>query len=213
MATERVENLAPLPEKIQPPLVRKRRIITFAIVTVLNIALIVVLWTQLMTPSANAPQDNNSLVGNAYTTLQGKPAPDFALPALNGESPQLRPSDFKGKALMINFWYSTCPPCKEEAPFLQQAWTRLTAQGSSVVLLGIDTPPDSEGEATAFLQDQKISYLNVRDEGGKTGINYGITGNPETFFIDKNGIVVSRWRGPLTESSLRTELARIGVQY
>jgi cytochrome c biogenesis protein CcmG/thiol:disulfide interchange protein DsbE len=212
MATESVENLepTPAPEHSQSKPAQKRRIITFVVVTLLNISLLALLWTQLMAPHSN---NTNSAVGNAPTTLQGQPAPDFTLPVLSadGGSQQLSMSDLKGKVVLVNFWYSSCDPCKAEAPFLQQAWTKLQSQG--VVLLGVDTPPDLQSDALTFMRDKGITYTNVYAGDNKAGIAYGITGNPETFFIDRDGKVVSRWRGPLTESSLRTELAQLGVTY
>src|SRR5689334_7703047 len=135
MATESIENLEPIPapEAIYSSSVRRRRIIIFVVVTLLNISLLVVLWTQLTTPRASTSQDNSSVVGNVPTLLQGKSAPDFTLATLtlHGEGKQLRLSDLRGKAVMLNFWSSSCGPCQQEAPFLQETWTKLQSNAST----------------------------------------------------------------------------------
>lgn len=217
MATESIDNLEPIPapQKIHPASGQKRRIIIFVVVTLVNISLLIVLWTQLMTPRASTSQDDTSVVGNAPTTLQGKSAPDFTLAILNGESKQISLSSLKGKAVMLNFWSSSCIPCQQEAPFLQQTWTKLQSSASTkdVVLLGLDSSDPNIQDAQNFLSTYGITYPNIRDNGTQTGFDYGITGWPETFFIDKNGIVSSHWRGPLDETSVRSQLAKIGVQY
>jgi len=189
---------------------RKRSIMIFVIVSLLNVGLLVVLWTQLLTPRSGQSQvENSSTVGFVSSPLLGKPAPDFTLPVLNGNGAKLHLADLKGKVVMVNFWASWCGPCQQEAPTLQRVWAK--GQSKGVVLLGVDGV-ESESDALKFVYQHGISYQNVRDTiDGATAISYGATANPETFFINQNGIVVARWLGPIDEQNVQAELAKLHV--
>ncbi|GAC1378379.1 MAG: hypothetical protein PVS3B1_13240 [Ktedonobacteraceae bacterium] len=187
---------------------RKRSIIIFVVVSLLNVGLLAVLWTQLLTPRASAPQSPNdpSIVGFISSPLVGKPAPDFKLPTLNGSAKQLRLADLKGKPVILNFWSSSCPPCQVETPFLQKSWPVLQTRGVS--LIGVDGY-EQTSNAQGFLKRYGVTYPNVQDTlDGATGISFGVTGNPETYFIDKDGVVVARWIGALNEQGLQSGLAK-----
>lgn len=192
---------------------RKRSIVIFVVVSMLNIALLALLWTQLLTPGANAPQNQESLVGNISSPLQGKQAPDFTLPLMNGTDEQLRLADFKGQVVLLNFWASNCPPCHDEAPLLQDVWTKLQTQDQEVVLIGINIYDLGEEEANAFLQTYGITYPNVRATDSTVAISYGTTGQPETFLIDTQGDVVARWQGELRDENVRGLLANMDISY
>jgi len=187
---------------------RRRSIIIFTVVSLLNVGLLILLWSQLTTP---APGLNTSSVGdapaNANDPLIGKPAPDFTLAALSAHvEPALHLASLKGKPLVINFWGSSCAPCAEEAPLLQAAWQRARAQG--VVFIGIDYQ-DTQSDGLSFLQKHGITYLNAIDANGATAINYGVTGTPETFFINPQGVVVATMRSELTAQVLQAKLASL----
>jgi cytochrome c biogenesis protein CcmG/thiol:disulfide interchange protein DsbE len=190
---------------------RKRSITIFIVVSVLNAALLILLWTQLLTPAQHASSMQNNTIdsglGDVSSPLIGKPAPDFTLAKLS-ESGNVRLSDFKGKPVILNFWASWCDPCNAEAPFLQKTWqTRLQNQGA--VLIGIDGQ-EKASAAQAFLQKYKISYVNVQDTlDGSVGIRYGVAGFPTTIFIDRNGTVVAKSIAQLDEKTLNQELKKL----
>ncbi len=190
---------------------RKRNITIFAVVSIINVALLALLWTQLLTPAANQPNtplSSTSGLGDASSPLIGKPMPDFTLSTLNGNTAKIHLADFKGKPLVLNFWASWCTPCTQEAPLLQKAVPQLQAQG--VVFIGIDGQEASSADALKFMQKYGVNYLNVQDTiDGSTAISYGATGFPETFFINRNGIIVARWAGPLNDKGLQNEIAKI----
>jgi cytochrome c biogenesis protein CcmG/thiol:disulfide interchange protein DsbE len=192
------------------PRSRKRSIITFVVVSLLNVGLLIVLWTQLLTPRSGLSQtDSSSTVGFGSSPLIGKPAPDITLPVLNGNGAKLHLASLKGKIVMVNFWASWCQPCQQEASALQQLWTRWQSKG--VVLLGVDGP-ESESDALNFVHQHGITYQNVRDTiDGATAISYGATANPETFFINQDGIVVARWIGPIDEQRVQAELTKLHI--
>jgi cytochrome c biogenesis protein CcmG/thiol:disulfide interchange protein DsbE len=106
-------------------------------------------------------------------------APAFELPRLEGGS--LSSSELEGRPVVINFWASWCTPCREEAPLLERTWREYKDDG--VVILGINIK-DSITEARKFVDEFGITYPIVRDESGELERDFGLTGLPETFFID-----------------------------
>lgn len=123
-------------------------------------------------------------------------AADFELKLFDGKT--IRLSDFEGKKpVVINFWASWCGPCREEAPTLAKV---SKTYSNKVEFLGI-VINDSQANAEAFMKEFGIDYDNGLDTS-KIGDAYGITGIPETFWIDKDGQVVDRWIGAIDEANL-----------
>jgi cytochrome c biogenesis protein CcmG/thiol:disulfide interchange protein DsbE len=126
--------------------------------------------------------------GVAAKVVKGKavPAPELDLPRLNGDG-NLSLESLRGKVVVVNFWQSSCYPCKLEARDVaaaSRAWA-----GKEVVFLGVDAQ-DLKSSARAYMKKYKVTYPNVRDALGKTWPKWGVTGVPETFFIDRRGRVV-----------------------
>jgi cytochrome c biogenesis protein CcmG, thiol:disulfide interchange protein DsbE len=192
--------------QVSPGRSRKRSIIIFVVVSLLNAGLLALLWSQLVTP---APGLNNSSTGNALTgtndPLKGKPAPDFTLAALSTHAePPIHLANLRGKPVVINFWASWCSPCADEAPLLQAAWQHAGTKG--VIFIGIDYQ-DTQSDGLSFLQKQGITYPSAIDANGATAINYGVTGTPETFFIDRRGVVIATVRSQITAQQLQRNIA------
>jgi cytochrome c biogenesis protein CcmG, thiol:disulfide interchange protein DsbE len=120
-------------------------------------------------------------------------APAFTLERLDGKG-DLSLDSLRGKTLVLNFWASWCGPCKDETPLLQEAWGRWRDKG--VVFLGIDVK-DFRGDAKDFLARYGVTYPNVYDGKGSTVGRYGVTGFPETYFVDADGKVRYRIAGPV----------------
>lgn len=117
----------------------------------------------------------------------GKKAPDFELPNADGETVSL--SDFSGSPILINFWYTGCPPCRTEMPYLQQVYSEM--QGDGLVMLAINVGENS-GTVRQFLENNNLSpLLNtvLFDSNGATLKKYGIQFYPTTFFVDRDGII------------------------
>ncbi len=182
----------------------------FIIISVVNVALLVLLATQLLTPVHNQTDiktNDTTVFGDVTSPLIGKPAPDFTLSTLGNNANKVHLSDFKGKPVILNFWASWCGDCVQEAPFLQKAWPGLRSQG--IVFLGVDSG-DISNEALTFLKQNGITYPNVQDTfDSATAISYSGTGFPTTVFINKDGIVVAKWTAPLTKQGLQFELAKL----
>lgn len=192
---------------------RKRSVTIFIVISLLNVGLLALLWTQLITPAhtsqipASGSTSNGAISGNYNSPLLGKPAPDFTLPLLNGQGGPIHLASFKGKPVMLNFWASWCGPCNQEAPFLAKVAPQLKAQG--VVLLGVDSQ-DTSGPALKFIQKYGITYPNVQDTlTGTTTTNYGISTLPVSVFINRAGVVAATWIIPLDKKGLQQELAKI----
>ncbi|MBV9228877.1 MAG: TlpA family protein disulfide reductase [Chloroflexi bacterium] len=189
----------------------RKHMTLFIIISVVNVALLILLATQLLTPVHNQSDiktaDNITGMGDVTSPLIGKSAPDFTLSTLGNNASKVRLSDFKGKDVVLNFWASWCGPCNQEAPFLQKAWPGLHSQG--IVFLGVDSG-DITSEALTFLKQYDITYPNVQDTfDSATAISYGSTGFPTTIFINRAGVVVAKWINPLTSQGLQMELAKL----
>ena len=98
-----------------------------------------------------------------------------------------------GKPMVVNFWFSTCEPCKREMPALTAA---AAAYGTRVNFVGIN-PNDTEESASAFIEKYGIKYANYLDDGDQLS-EAGVTTMPTTFFIDANGYIVKTHAGELT---------------
>jgi cytochrome c biogenesis protein CcmG/thiol:disulfide interchange protein DsbE len=133
--------------------------------------------------------------------LIGKPAPAFALPTLDGQVERISREDLLGKVWVLNVWASWCAPCREEHPLVISF-----AQRTGVPVYGLNYKDRPEA-ARAWLRQLGNPYAAVLvDADGKAGIDWGVYGVPETFVIDKAGLVRLKHTGPLTESDVREKL-------
>ncbi|MFQ3566592.1 MAG: TlpA disulfide reductase family protein [Aggregatilineales bacterium] len=128
------------------------------------------------------------------------PAPDFAFTTFEGESYRL--SDFRGSVVVINFWASWCASCRSEAPHLEAAWQHYAPRGD-VVFIGI-AYADNGPRSLAYIDEFSISFLNAPDIGTRISRQYGITGVPETFIIDREGNVARFIYAGVTEAQIRS---------
>ena len=124
-------------------------------------------------------------------------APAFTLERLD-TSGELTLASLRGKTVVLNFWASWCGPCRDEMPLLQAGSKRW--EGKNVVFVGVDAK-DDRGYARDFLERYGVTYPNVYDGKGSLIGRYGVTGYPETYFIDADGKVRHRIAGPVEEAS------------
>ena len=179
----------------------RRRMLIFIAVSLLNVGLLALLASQLLVPAqkSGSTADNSPLIGH--------PAPDFTLAVLSAHpGPVLHLASYRGKPVVVNFWASWCDPCKHEAHLLEATWQHARSQG--IVFIGVDYE-DTQTDGLKFLQTYGITYANVVDSNGATAINYGVTGVPESFFIDCRGGVVHKVTGELSEQTLESNLAML----
>ncbi len=127
----------------------------------------------------------------------GERVPEFSAPLLVGDG-SLSLSELEGKPVVLNFWASWCGPCKDEAPLLREAFD---VYGRRIHFIGVDIR-DGRSDALAFVAEHGLDYPSVRDEGQTIYQDYGLTGQPETFFIDSEGVLVEHVAGPLEAERL-----------
>jgi cytochrome c biogenesis protein CcmG/thiol:disulfide interchange protein DsbE len=133
--------------------------------------------------------------------LVGKPAPAFVLPQLNTPSKTFSPDDMKGKVWLLNVWASWCVACEAEHPVLMDL-----ASQNIVPIYGMDYK-DKRETALKVLERRGNPYvLNSSDTDGRVGIDYGVYGVPETYVIDKQGVIQYKQIGPVTPQNLREKI-------
>lgn len=142
--------------------------------------------------------------------LQSQKAPEFTLPLFD-MFPQenIALTDLRGQVVVVNFWASWCVECYKEAELLEEAWQDYKNQG--VVFIGVDHL-DTEKEALKYMAQYGITYPSGPDMGDKISQAYGITGVPETFFIDKDGNIAHVQIGPIERPALYNLLDKLVAQ-
>ncbi|ROR29484.1 DsbE family thiol:disulfide interchange protein [Inmirania thermothiophila] len=129
--------------------------------------------------------------------LIDKPAPEFALPSLHDPERIVRRDDLKGRVYLFNVWASWCVSCRAEHPLLVEL-----ARRGEVPIYGLNYK-DERGAALAWLADLGDPYTDsLMDRDGRVGIDWGVYGVPETFVVDRNGIIRYKQIGPITPEAL-----------
>ena len=123
----------------------------------------------------------------------GLEIPNFTFPDINGREVSL--SDHRGKVVLVNVWATWCPPCRQEMPSMQSLYEKFKGENFEILAVSID----SEGrEAVApFMLKMNLTFPALLDPGETIRSLYGITGVPESFIIDKQGILVEKIIGPI----------------
>ena len=137
------------------------------------------------------------VTGRSGETRVHKPAPPISMQLLDGA--MLDVPSGPGAPMLVNFWASWCPPCRDEANLLERAWR--TYKDDGLLFVGVDIQ-DSEAEARAYVAQYDITYPNGLDDDGKITIDYGVIGLPVSFFVDSAGIVQKRWVGAIDATTL-----------
>lgn len=131
----------------------------------------------------------------------GKPAPSFQLTQLHEPDKTISPKDMEGKVWLLNVWASWCVSCRAEHPVLMDF-----ARANAVPLIGLNYK-DGRDDGIKWLRDFGNPYaLSAWDNSGRVGIDYGVYGVPETFVIDKRGVIRMKYTGPLTPEAITTKI-------
>ena len=135
----------------------------------------------------------------------GSNAPDFTV---QDTQTKVTLSQLRGQVVVLNFWATWCPPCVEEMPSLVEMQRRMKAKGVTVVAVSIDV---DENAYQKFVKDHGVNLLTVRDPQQKTPDLYGTHGWPETFIIDRNGVMRRKFIGPVdwTEPDIADFLGKL----
>jgi len=128
-------------------------------------------------------------------------APDFSLNTFSGEEFRLSKLN-NGESLVINFWYPSCPPCRNEMPHFQAVWEGL--DGQNIRFLGLFVPKgfDTESEAKEFVDELGLTFDFATDKGAEVAEEYGVEYFPNTFFINEDGRIVHQEIRNLDERDL-----------
>ena len=130
-----------------------------------------------------------------------KPAPAFFAPKLDAPDEKLATVDLKGKVWLFNVWASWCASCRAEHPVLNEL-----AKQQTVVIVGLNYK-DDPNDAQNWLNQLGNPYtVSIMDRDGRIGIDWGVYGVPETFVVDKKGIIRHKHTGPVTSEDIRTVL-------
>ena len=155
-----------------------------AVSLIVTIALIVV----------SLVQDDSSLESVKMSSIgEGIPAPNFTFPGLDGKNTSL--SDYKGKVVLVNIWATWCPPCVYEMPSMQKLYNEFNGKNFEILAVSIDAA--GIDAAAPFMKKHKLSFPALMDPKGTIKSMYGVTGIPESFIIDKQGVLVGKIIGPI----------------
>lgn len=122
----------------------------------------------------------------------GLPGPDFTLPGLGGDMVSL--SDFKGKVVLVNIWATWCPSCVEEMDSMQRLYERFKRKDFEILAVSVDSLGKSV--VAPFMEQYKLTFPALLDPAGTVQIAYQTRGVPESFLIDKKGLLVKKIIGP-----------------
>jgi peroxiredoxin len=141
----------------------------------------------------------------------GKRAPNFrAVDLATGDSVALRPR-YDGSVTLVNIWATWCIPCRTEMPAMQQAYAALKNRGFRIVAVSVDE--GSAADVKRFVQEYGLTFDVLQDQSGRIQQTYRTTGVPESFLLDKNGVIVKRvigahdWNSPANRSQIERLLA------
>jgi len=140
-----------------------------------------------------------SATGRSGEQLIGRRAPEFLADSINGKPLSL--SNYPESPIILNFWASWCPPCRDETPHFEKIW-RLYKE-KDVVVIGINVQDDLNS-ANEYISEFDVTFINGMDKNGRIMVDYGVTGLPVTFFLDREGMIIGRWVGSIGASSLES---------
>ena len=142
-----------------------------------------------------------SATGRSGEQLIGRKAPEFLADSINGKPVSL--SNYPESPIVLNFWASWCPPCRDETPHFEKIW-RLYKE-KDVVVIGINVQDDLNS-ANEYISEFDVTFINGMDKNGRIMVDYGVTGLPVTFFLDREGMIIGRWVGSIGASSLESRV-------
>lgn len=186
----------------------KKYLLTMVIILLASGIIFINLWKSLAVQPNNdkeevetSTMENENIPGTDLSQVtEGKPAPDFALTNLAGETAKL--SDYNGKKVILNFWATWCPPCKAEMPHMQNFYENNKENGIEVVTVNLTNMEKSRSDIEKFVKDYSLSFEVLLDEEGTIGMQYQAFTIPTSYIIDSNGIISKKIVGPMDEDMM-----------
>ena len=169
--------------------------------TSIGILIMAAAWIGWSAVPADATTD-----GEIPAPMESFLAPDFELVALDGET--LRLSHLRGKAVLVNFWASWCPPCRSEMPAMERIHTQY-GPDDFVILAVNNLRQDELTDAERFVAEQGLTFPIMLDTNGQVSAQYQVHSLPTSFFIDQDGIIRDIVIGGMPEALLRTQAEKL----
>ena len=182
MKNQEVRELRQMKEEIQKVRRVNLQSILLIFLFIVGVGIIVLLQTK---DSSFNPTGKPRLV-------KGVPAPNFTLPGLDGKMVSL--NDYKGKVVLLNIWATWCPPCVDEMPSMEKLHQELKSEAFEILAVSLDVL--GAKEVIPFMKKHKLSFPALTDTKGAIKSLYQTTGVPESFIINKDGIIVEKIMGP-----------------
>jgi peroxiredoxin len=162
------------------------------LVTVLIAGSLFIAATRVQPVSDARPPAAQTSVLDDPAPLPNHPAPDLALPQLDGTQITLR--DLRGQVVLINIWATWCPPCRAEMPAIQEAYTAYRDRG--FIVLAVNQREDAAA-ITSFLGQHELTFPILLDSDGQASATYQASALPSSFFVDRRGVIRTVYRGPM----------------
>lgn len=142
--------------------------------------------------------------GGVSAPKVGQEAPDLTLKRMDGETVRL--SELRGRVVMLNFWATNCPPCRNEMPAMETVYKELEAQGAVVVAVD---QLEAQETVQRFADSLGLTFPIALDPDGSAGKTYGLQYTPTTYVIDRDGIVRYKAVGEMKEATIREYLTSL----
>ena len=181
----------------------QRKIIGFAVLVPTTLIGLLLTWAVIQNDGNPGGLAVNQMLGERNVSAQE--GASFELPSIDGDG-IVRLSDFLGKVVLVDFWSSWCPPCRQESPALEAADEDFRDLGVEFVGIAIW---DVESETRKFRDAFELKYPIVSGSNGRVAVEWGVVGIPEKFFVDREGRVVKKYAGPMTRDKLGLELREV----
>ena len=181
----------------------QRKITGFAVVLPVTLVAALLIWAVIQNTGNPGGLAVNQTLGERDVSAQE--GASFELLSIDGDE-VVRLSDFLGKVVLVDFWSSWCPPCRQESPGLKAAYDDFRDQGVEFIGIAIW---DVDGETRKFRDAFELDYPIVADSNGAVAVDSGVVGIPEKFFLNREGHVVKKYAGPMTRDKLGLELREI----
>lgn len=148
----------------------------------------------------NIPVFSNIPASTVTGIQKGNAAPDFELTTLDGTSVKL--SDYKGKKVILNFWATWCPPCKDEMPHMQNFYEKFKENGIEIVAVNLTNIDKGQKVIETFVKNNGLTFQIPLDRDGKIGEIYQTISIPTSYILDSKGIITSKIIGPMDEEMM-----------
>lgn len=138
---------------------------------------------------------------------KGNLAPDFELTDMEGNPVKL--SDFRGKAVLLNFWASWCPPCRAEMPHMEKLYNKYKDENFDILAVNLTNTEKNSGDAEKFVKELGLTFTIPMDVKGEAGSDYNIMAYPTSYFIDSDGVIREKVLGALNEEYMEKEIKKL----